>query len=428
MSKQEDTSQIKNGAEATECSKCRHSELKFNSLQIRYMSLLEERIKVLESQLKPAKNDSDLEDEVEGGNKKSEEKKEEESIQPRIEYRESKYKADGERKETVIGQNLTNNDSSEPASLQVPVTFLKYYDRTGEYQNSTITSREPNLNAVVLFVFAHHPFFKHYRDTWPSSFSSPYEPFIHSWSELQNVAQQKEDSSSFIELRKQISSEENPTSQYSTIKDFKDPEKLTLALDYLKQILRYIEQTPELEDYFKNRRELGSDPVASIAWDELWTLFPPGELIITRQCLKQPQLLIVQEASADNKEQREQDNKEVWLLYAWTYDWDGKQYCRAMVTVKFERFKTKNQIDSLDCYPLRYDPNSVYVMDFLCKRGKKFCDFLERSSRVFEYSGAAQLRGGGFSFQKERSSDTPFNTVGEPEARPRSRNVSALLG
>lgn len=310
-------------------------------------------------------------------------------------------------------------------SDQAPVAFIKYYDNGGQYERNSILSKQSNLNALILFIFAHDPIYKHGRDTLPCTFKSPYEAFIHSWSDLQDVAQRKEGSDRFVELQKQILAEENATTQFSTIKDLKDPKKLDLILDYLKQVLRYIEQTSELEDYFMNKREPSSDPVTSVNWNELWTLFPPGELVVTRQCMKQPQILIVQESLADNTEQREQDNKDLWLLYAWTYDWNGKEYSRVMVELKFERFKEKLPIDSLDCYPIKYDQNSIEIMESLHKRGKKFCDYLERSTHVFEYSGAAHVRGGGFSFQKQQTNSFLSKKFGEQETRLRSKNVSA---
>lgn len=134
-----------------------------------------------------------------------------------------------------------------------------------------------------------------------------------------------------------------------------------------------------------------------MSWDLLWTIFPPGELVVARACFKQPQLFLVYYAESTDKDEADEKRKEIWFLYCWTYDWDGTEFNRGYVMFEFERFKDEKQISNLPCYPLQYDRDPKGLKAQLIARGKKYCDLcLSSSSIVYEYNGAALARGEGF--------------------------------
>ena len=279
---------------------------------------------------------------------------------------------------------------------------LKKYDENGKYKESELEVKDLNLNALILFVLAHDPRYKHYNPSVKSTFYSPYEAFIHSWTDFQDLVSMDKEKPIWVELSRKF---ERPQESHNRQKDLenpgsihalKNPEVMSSAIEDLKLLLAKIEASVELEEYFKTARERPHS-TSSVSWELLWTIFPPGELVLARSCFKQPQLFIVYYADPTDIEEADEKRKELWLLFCWTYDWDGTQFNRGFVVFEFERFKDEKQISTLPCYPLKYDRDPHGVELQLIERGRKFCNIcLSSSSHVHEYSGAALARGEGF--------------------------------
>ena len=197
---------------------------------------------------------------------------------------------------------------------------------------------------------------------------SPYETLIFNWEKLETAA-------------KVVSTDE---------KDRQARMDLKLLLDTISNG----SGDPKLDKYFKIRDS--NREQRSVAFDSLWTIFPPGELVYGRPCLGQDQIFIVR----DNLRAwpRDESKTATWSLECWTYDWDGKFFKRRLVRLDIESFESYKPIASLAFYPLDHHPDSN-LKQRLVDRGykyKRLC-IAKQGSRMFDYAGNALFGKQGFS-------------------------------
>jgi len=168
-----------------------------------------------------------------------------------------------------------------------------------------------------------------------------------------------------------------------------------------------------LEKYFLGAREM-QETAHTVAFDYLWTVFPPGEIVISRPYMGQPQAFIVRE-STDVIERRSKSGlTKKWDLQCWSYDYNGSTFDRIPVTFTFDKFKGTSSISALRCYPLKFykesaeddgvanDLNSGQntieaLRENLIERGRKYRALClkARGKQIFEYDGIALSRGTG---------------------------------
>lgn len=281
------------------------------------------------------------------------------------------------------------------------MTVLRAFDEKEKYDYSVIVIEDEGLRVLLLHALSHHPDFGH---PGTLSFASLFEPIIHNWALLNDLADDNRNESSVINLRKELDSAYSS----SMLAPLRSAGSLARAQADLKALLQQVRDTPGLESYFNGQREM-QENANTVFFDYLWTIFPPGELVFSRTFLGQPQVFIVK-SSTDFIQTRRRSERRSWSLECWSYDWNGTIFNRVPVSFTFEHFKGTRSISSLHCYPLHYhrggsdDDGSngglgseQTMKQALIQRGMKYRELctMNRGKQIFEYDGFAFSRGTG---------------------------------
>ncbi|KAF2198746.1 P-loop containing nucleoside triphosphate hydrolase protein [Delitschia confertaspora ATCC 74209] len=218
-----------------------------------------------------------------------------------------------------------------------------------------------------------------------------------------------------------------------------------LARKDLKELLSLISTSSghlKLDQYFKDRKTfLDSE---TITHNALWTLFPPGTLIVSRPFLDEPQIFSVQDSDSFV------DGDEAFELVAYSFDWNGHEFNRVPYQLQIPYWgNDRKSIIELPFYPLMYhtdnDPSisgrhkipgsSVddlarrqclreksisELKEKLIERGKKYVEICIRpkGKQMFKYAGTAHIHGG----------RTIFNRGGGSGERQRASEEQSSIG
>ena len=317
----------------------------------------------------------------------------------RIRFRKRKYTKEGLPQEEDVASVPTKPDESKSQSTKHALTVLRCFDEKEKYDYSVITIEDNGLRDLFLHALAHHPMFIHAEKV---GLVSLFEPVIHNWSLLSDLVSGDDSNPALINLRKEVASSD----QTSALASLRGDGMLEKAIADLKLLLEQVRDTPGLETFFSGIREM-TEKAATISFDFLWTIFPPGELVISRTFMGQPQIFVVKYCSDYIYKRRSNDRR--WDLECWSYDWNGTAFNRVPVKFIFEDFKGTKPISSLHCYPLKYhrddsegerangEGSTQNLCEGLIKRGMRYRELClkPRLKQIFEYDGVAVSRGTG---------------------------------
>jgi hypothetical protein len=179
--------------------------------------------------------------------------------------------------------------------------------------------------------------------------------------------------------------------------------------------MELVRSSPDIETYLSAIRTANTN--RTVHFENLWTIFPPGDLVYAMPFMKESQIFIVKECGThatdvSDSGRTNKDARKVWDLHCWSYDWDGKHFTRVPVMFRFEEFTGAKVINTLHCHPLRYrfpagDPNSErdkFEAD-LIERGKLFRKYCARTTgeQMIYYEGDTISHGSGFQRLKNKS-------------------------
>ena len=101
----------------------------------------------------------------------------------------------------------------------------------------------------------------------------------------------------------------------------------------------------QLDRYFKDRNTFIAEK--SITHDALWTLFPPGTLILAYLFLETPQVFSVQSCHGFVSD------SENFALTCYSFDWNGSEFSRVPFQMTIESWgDDRKRIIELPFYPL----------------------------------------------------------------------------
>ncbi|KAI3337622.1 hypothetical protein HD806DRAFT_518423 [Xylariaceae sp. AK1471] len=228
---------------------------------------------------------------------------------------------------------------------------------------------------------------------WPDEVTrcgSPYSPLIYSWEEAQQ------------EARAIVDDESNEEKQ---------------ARDDLKELLRIISTSSgdvRLDRYFKNRQAFLSE--CTITHDALWTLFPPGRLVVGRPCHDEHQIFVVDSCDGFVSDD------DTFEFVCYSFDWNGSEFSRVPFEMGIDGWGgDRKSVTGLPFYPLEfYEEDGLSRRESieklkkrLVERGKSYVTFCltEKGSQTFNYvDGEAYFhRGGGFLQRKDTDSRIDLN-------------------
>ena len=177
------------------------------------------------------------------------------------------------------------------------------------------------------------------------------------------------------------------------------PQRRQARLD-LGKVLEYVQGSKDLGSYFKTRETNLESKV--IAYEFLWTLFPPGSEVVSKTFEDEWQILIVGGSFIDGAR--------LTRISCWYHDHDGNNWIATEVEFDIEEFPDYKSIESLPCFPLLYYKNEKaqnLLRTDLIERGKTFellCQTKPDTPQVLSYKGKVIC-------SKKAPSYIPFNTV-----------------
>jgi hypothetical protein len=248
--------------------------------------------------------------------------------------------------------------------------------------------------ALLRKLLPHFP--EHDLDMEEPEFSSPYPMLIYNWDLLEREAHKE-------------------TEEVEEKQD----------LENLKSLLKLVSTNsgdPKLDTYFRSRDTNVKN--GKITYETVWTLFPPGEMVLSRPFLDKDQLFIVQDCVRYGWPLTETNRRRKpppWTVICWSYDWDGAYFDRKPFEFDIEPFSGTRSINSLNIYPVKFysDPTDgttweVNLRPALIERGKRFREICiaPRGSRMFDYIGLALSRGWGISAKVMPGEEAPSFQTG----------------
>jgi hypothetical protein len=237
--------------------------------------------------------------------------------------------------------------------------------------NSVIDIKDPHLWDLLKSHLGWYP--DHVFRGPPVTLHSPYEALVYSWDALKKAA------------KAEPANEDNKRAR-------RDLELL------LGVISGGSSGDIRLDNYFKARDVYRSNGM--IAFQDLWTIFPPGTLVYGKPFQKQDQLFIVQgHTGCTWPEEDSTQQFYPWGMRCWMYDWTGDRFKRTSMKISIEVFEGHMPVTALPYFPFHLHPDKVDVTAKLLKRGRAFralCRAKE-GGRMFDYHGPAIFDKKGFS-------------------------------
>ena len=165
---------------------------------------------------------------------------------PSIRFRRRRYTKEGLPEESDATTTECKQEDSKPGMAKHAMTVLRAFDEKGKYDYSEITIEDQCLRAQILHALAHYPEFSHVETV---SFISLFEPIIHNWSSLNELADNDQSKPAVAKLYEELSS--GPST--SLLAPLKEAGSMHRTVADLKKLLGQVENTPGLETYFKWR-------------------------------------------------------------------------------------------------------------------------------------------------------------------------------
>ncbi|KAJ4301552.1 hypothetical protein N0V90_003645 [Kalmusia sp. IMI 367209] len=400
---------------------------RISALEYRYIELLESKIAHLETQLASAPETAtgttehkDTSKAAADGTPDNVQKSAEVEVEPRYKTIISKWDADeGDFKDIDATKKEEKKEIGPQNKSQRAFTFRKLTMGRTRYQAYRNQSESVSSEVEIEFKPLQRLLGK-LTSKWGWSdmvvnCRSPYIPLIHSWEEA------------LEESRKVV--EEDP-----------DEKQARADLAELLQMLSTSSGYLPLDRYFKDRHTFAEE--GTITHSALWTLFPPGTLIVSQPFLEEPQVFSVQSCDGFVNEDHTFD------LICYSFDWNGYEFSRVPFEMKIPYWgPDRRSIIELPFFPLKYyvdvtaevgteDKSIEKLTEKLIKRGKKFVSICTaaKGKQMFKYTGDAHFHTGrsllhrvdSSTGERVRSSDDSMSMSGinDTNTRHDQRSVS----
>ena len=164
--------------------------------------------------------------------------------------------------ETDATTSEYKQEDTKPGMAKHAMTLLRSFDEKGKYEYSVITIEDQCLRALLLHALAHYPDISHVETV---SFISLFEPIIHNWSLLNELADNDQSKPAVAKLYEELSSAPST----GLLAPLKEAGSMHRTVADLKKLLGQVETTPKLEPYFNGEREM-QEKSNIVSFDFLW--------------------------------------------------------------------------------------------------------------------------------------------------------------
>ena len=144
------------------------------------------------------------------------------------------------------------------------------------------------------------------------------------------------------------------------------------------------------------------EEVNKILPDDLYYLFRPGDLVISKPYLGEPQLFCISDCHWTTSK----DEVSVFEVVVWAFDWTGTELAQNYYSFQYKLEKKSSKevrkldIADLPCYPIRYYKNNEgasgekvleTLFDDLIARGQTFRNLCRKSKNGWQYTYDGEL-------------------------------------
>lgn len=299
---------------------------------------------------------------------------------------------------------ITTEQGKQSRTTTAPITFTLGIDDDGYVFKANVKINDSELQALVQIFFAHYPGFG--PDLAVFSIDSPFEPFIQHWRDLQALAKCEEGHSAVQQFRKRLQRFKAlsqdligwPQRLLDLINGNNSIERTSANLGTLLELIHEAVRGRAGERSLS--RILDEDSSVDqdvVSFENLWSIYKPGDIVISHLFLGEPQAFIVHDSMESRMASRMERGgiTRYWGLLCWSYDWTGKTFRRVQVELRVESFEGARKVQSLSVCPIKY--LSETEKGNMEQRGRNFWEICLRAkgSRMFQYSGDAILRASG---------------------------------
>lgn len=293
--------------------------------------------------------------------------------------------------------------SSEPEKkhhlTKAPITLSLGLNEDDYITRATVRVNDTELQALLQIFFAHYPGFG--PDLEVFTIDCPFEPFVQNWQDLRALAKCESDENTVVQdFQKRLKRLEDSLTgwpkrftDFAAREDgvFRCKENLNMLLDLMYETVKRRAGDQSLPRILDEETSLASRE--TVNYEILWTVYKPGDIVISRLFLDEPQAFIVHESMESAKEKDGMTPH--WRLVCWSYDWNGKTFHRVPVELRIDFFKGIRHVRALPVIPLKYFPEDEKKQ--MEERGRRFREICLRKKglRTFEYTGDAILRASG---------------------------------
>lgn len=255
---------------------------------------------------------------------------------------------------TDRGDSILQSVPASPKRRPGPYTFtlLKNFSREGAYQLSMVEIADKSLLKMLSEARrkTRPTYYRDGREHFPEILLAPFEAII--W--IYDCARE------MIESGNSMFSSETSTD--------------------LKELLDLVKEDQSIKGWFEKK----SKRPGQIAWQYLWTLFPPGTEVVTRLFLDIPQIMaIIHPPCQDTDVEGYSSNDNMsynarwapstcWLIKAWSYDHNGISWLRVCHKVAIEKYSGERPIHELKCHPLSRNTESTNLRKECVRVGEQF--------------------------------------------------------
>lgn len=344
-----------------------------------------------------AKDATKKEDGLENENEKIEEttdedkpevEAEENKDHPRVRLLDSRWQEKTGTFEEVPSKLPPKNKGSEP-TLPYAFTWLRKFDETRKYTTTKVTIDSPVLEKLIRET-CRVSALSNFKNLTPK-----FEQLIWDWDDLMKASEEREGDTD---------------------------EKKQARID-LELLLDKVKSSSELQSYFEKRDQWIENK--EIAYDWLWTLFPPGEMVCSKVIFDQQQAFIGREHTYASLSVRNGTEKNFFWLSCWAYDWNGENFNRVSGRLKIDKYTGAKSINTLKFYPMKYyvdgdgKPAEKALRASLKSRGEKFRKYctMPKGQQLFYCDGPVISKQGTFN-EMTASTDYQYDDASTIGSQP----------
>ena len=275
-------------------------------------------------------------------------------------------------------------EDAESAKYALLIRNRKCYNGRKSLEIDSIVIQSPLLKASLGHVLNGYPGVT--TNLERLTFSAPFKPFVHRWTNLLQALEGEEDKQvkSHLKLLHRVLEAElcddlNAFESYCLNGVIVSHAiSVPLCLGNAALLLAYISHL-ELKD---NERHLSDIPLLTVyaqTFSTCWMIFEPGSLIFGMN-KDQPAVARL----SDGEYTQDECGDDIFRLYCTTIDWDGEDFGYGTRNFVVGAFSGTAKTTRLSAFPLSYHPNIETVKAELIKRGKLFVAFNGYHHRLYQ--------------------------------------------